>query len=592
MTTLPSFKRSLLLSISVVIFLPIYAGLSWGFSLGKINVASQLGEEFYAEIPVMLDGQYPLSSVIGSSSDYERLGLTRDPVVDKLTISLGVTSDVEGVIKLSSSEKIAKPSLNILIKASHNGGTILENYLVAVDYNQSLSLAVPIKKKGEAPAPLAVQAEDKTFKDDIAVDDAEPAAAPVFVPSHKAENRVTAFPQASEEKGGDYEEETVEKRGSIIRVRGGANLYRVARDLGATDANIQQIVVAIWSLNIDKFENGNMHRIEEGAEMRTDGVTKKAKTIPAKEAKKIIQAQWMDANHLVKLLEIDDAIAGNIFSLPIEEFNAEEKDVVYARVLEWKKRWLSYDVDSLMELYSSKFGDERYDVDKWKDLKKRLGDKHGEFKVDIGDVHIQWMGDVVVASFPQRFKSNVMDRIGTKVLYFVYEEGSLKIVDEFWLMWDYKPAGYPFVVGVASHSLFDNMMDRMDIMRRKGYSAYNVSFMNKGRKYHKIFVERFSSKEEASAFAEKLLKDKIADYAFPMNAPYYVEAGSYKRREEAIYTIKRLASVGYTSYPLVTCKEQACNYKIIVGAFKDRGSALFLSNKLGKAGLGGSSVRP
>ncbi|MBU2590905.1 MAG: SPOR domain-containing protein, partial [Nitrospinae bacterium] len=359
-----------------------------------------------------------------------------------------------------------------------------------------------------------------------------------------------------------------------------------------TDTNIQQIVVAIWSINIDKFEDGNMHRIEEGTEIKTDGVTQKAKTIPAKEAKKIIQAQWRDANHVVKLLEIDDAIASSMFNLPIEEFNAEEKDIVYARVLEWKKRWLSYDVDSLMELYSSEFGGERYDVDKWKDLKKKLGDKHGRFKVDIGDIHIQWMGDVVVASFPQHFKSNVMDSIGTKVLYFIYEGGTLKIIDESWFKGDYKPAVYPFVVGVASHSLFDNMMDRMDIMRRKGYSAYNVSFMNKGRKHHKIFVERFSSKEEANAFAEKLLKDKIVDYAFPMNAPYYVEAGSYKMREEAIYTIKRLASVGYTSYPLVTCKAQACNYKIIVGAFKDRGSALFLSNKLGKAGIGGSSVRP
>ena len=124
------------------------------FSLGPITVNSQFGERFDAEIELKTETSEPVEISIGSEEDYQKLNLKRQDVVDEVMVVPPVKRQGNKlIIRLSSNKSLFYPSFSLVIRASQGSGTLLESYLITVDFKQSLALKVKDDDKAEPKKP-------------------------------------------------------------------------------------------------------------------------------------------------------------------------------------------------------------------------------------------------------------------------------------------------------------------------------------------------------------------------------------------------------------------------------------------------------
>ncbi len=127
----------------------------WGFSFGDIDIKSNFGERFNAELDLILEGEGKVDVQIGSEEDYRRLEIDRPRIIDNLAIEK--TIQLQGgrkVVRVVSKRPLFYPSFNLVLRGTHDGGTVIENYLVTVDFRQSLALNVKGRKKSQSPPPV------------------------------------------------------------------------------------------------------------------------------------------------------------------------------------------------------------------------------------------------------------------------------------------------------------------------------------------------------------------------------------------------------------------------------------------------------
>lgn len=127
---------------AVMVFLLGQAADLFAFSMGPINVKSAFGTRFHAEIDLMTDDDAPVEVTIGTPEDYERLQVNRLKIVDDLRIEISLAVDAgKRLIKIVSDKSLFFPSFNLVIRAAQGGGTLIENYLITVDFQKSVSLS-------------------------------------------------------------------------------------------------------------------------------------------------------------------------------------------------------------------------------------------------------------------------------------------------------------------------------------------------------------------------------------------------------------------------------------------------------------------
>jgi hypothetical protein len=155
------------------------------FSVGGFQVKSKFGEKFNASFEVNLDFDGPVDVALGDVNDYKKLGLDKQGIVDSLFIDpIELIEGLRKTVQIRSSNPLFFPSFNLVVRATHNGGTLLENFLVTVDFQQSLALNVRQKKKNiskppkNEPEPLVDQgrspplAEVQQFENEVSGKDA------------------------------------------------------------------------------------------------------------------------------------------------------------------------------------------------------------------------------------------------------------------------------------------------------------------------------------------------------------------------------------------------------------------------------------
>lgn len=144
------------------IFAPVRA---FAFSLGKIRVTGALTNQFKSEIPVQTDGQEGLIVMLGSEADYKKLGLKRPDFLDSLQVQMGdhPMSKGDKIIYITSPDPIYQPSFNLVVKAYMNGGHIVENYFLALDFQKNITMEIASSKEEErtdlSAAALDIQKE-------------------------------------------------------------------------------------------------------------------------------------------------------------------------------------------------------------------------------------------------------------------------------------------------------------------------------------------------------------------------------------------------------------------------------------------------
>lgn len=173
--------------------------LSWphpahSLGLGEIKVKSPFSKNFMAVIPVFMEpGESNFTAEIGKQADYNLLQVGRPPFIDSLAIAVENNPDRanDKIIVIRSKDPISLPSFNLVIRASTGGGSILENYFLAVDFRKSLSLELP-KPEEEARAEEKKPEPKETA---APVASLPPAKPPVPVPAPV--EQATVIPPAS-----------------------------------------------------------------------------------------------------------------------------------------------------------------------------------------------------------------------------------------------------------------------------------------------------------------------------------------------------------------------------------------------------------
>jgi len=231
----------------------------WAVSFGKVDVASKMGEPFYAEIPLRLSESESLRKVsveLGNAADYRILEVYRDPVLN--AIRTDVIDDERGPrVTLTSDMAIDEAFFNVVLKVRYGRSTHYKKIPVFLDAPSVVSSA---KVKMEATSIPAVSAAN--------VDPTTSLAFVTKVPEGSKVATKEAFDTLVEE---DAPEDTfVPYDGWARTARYGPMVYgdtitTVAKRLRVDDRfTNEQVMVALFEKNKAKFSKGNINLIKAG----------------------------------------------------------------------------------------------------------------------------------------------------------------------------------------------------------------------------------------------------------------------------------------------------------------------------------------
>lgn len=375
------------------------------FSIGDFHVKSKFGEKIDASFEIDLDFDGPVEVGLGDSDDYAKLGLERQDIIDALTLgTVQPVSALKRTIHIRSNNPLFFPSFNLVVWATHNGGTLLENFLVTVDFQQSLALNVRGKKKKTPPkelqkieseavsqekAPLFNETEQ--FIKNESVVKKQQGANPGVKRSEASDSKVVygeseglptesiapvpikhgvghrrrlsgaiwASPRPSPERNPDLVELAVEKTDGVqdlptpkrvYTLQKGDGLFSVARKIKVGNYHPAQIAAAIWMHNIDKFIFGNIHGIQEGVQLDLENLDEHLSSIDLQAARNILKNQAVEWKLTKSAASVQEEVS-TIPEVPLPTERLEDLPDLFEQVSGWQDTWEKMDKEGHLAYY-------------------------------------------------------------------------------------------------------------------------------------------------------------------------------------------------------------------------------------------------
>ena len=386
------------------------------FSIGKIQVQSKFGEKFNASFEINLDFDGPVEVGLGNVSDYNKLGLDRQDIIDALVIDLVPTDGgLRKTVQIRSNNPLFFPSFNLVVWAIHNGGTLLENFLVTVDFQQSLALNVRGNKKNSpklpnnesrreplggqektlqpaetqpfakevSPKELAVATgpespsrtpESKAPNEDakVAPEESEVSSPEVIVPvpakaqvmhRRRLSGVIWGHPRSSPDLTTLDPADSVRTETGLVIVQSvplsegyvlkkGEGLFSISRKLKIGNYHPAQIAIAIWMHNIDKFIFGNINGIQEGVQLDLENLEEQVSAINLATARSILKNQTVEWNLTRSATRVKPEVQGkNIPEIPLPSERLEDHADLFEQVIGWQTTWENMDIEGHLAYY-------------------------------------------------------------------------------------------------------------------------------------------------------------------------------------------------------------------------------------------------
>ncbi len=215
-------------------------------SLEKIEVGSQLGEPFYAEVPLKLEADESVTRLfveIAAPADYKIFEVYRDPVLS--TIRADITSDKRGArVKLSSRSSIHAPFFNLVLKVRYGRVAHFKKYAVFLEPAKSIQTAA--QKTPQPTIEVGETGAQGSGVETAPLSDAESEA------SAATEQRISVEGWAR-----------TDRYGPIVY---GDMLSTVAERLRADKRyKPTQVMAALFEKNKSKFDSDNMNMLKAGS---------------------------------------------------------------------------------------------------------------------------------------------------------------------------------------------------------------------------------------------------------------------------------------------------------------------------------------
>ena len=219
--------------------LSLFSTETRAFELGKIDVASHLGDAFHAELPLTLDEGETLSKLsveLAAPDEYRDLGIYRDPAISLIRADL-VRADRHGLIELSSRTPVNAPYLVILLKLRYGHATHFRKFPLFLDISRAAEPAEALSDNDRNQESL-----NRTAPETIS----EAAGGSVAGAFHPYDGWAR-----------------IARYGPVIY---GDILYVIADRLRIDERyTIRQVMVALFEKNRAKFEQDNLNNPLQGA---------------------------------------------------------------------------------------------------------------------------------------------------------------------------------------------------------------------------------------------------------------------------------------------------------------------------------------
>jgi len=226
--------------------------------LGKLTVLSALGQPLRAEIELTTTAGEDASSMavkLASPEAFRAANIEFNPALLSLRFNVEQRAGRQ-FIRLSSTQPLNEPFVDMLIELSWNNGRLVREYTFLLDPAE-LRTTQPAQAAAEArPAASPVQRPATPQPSP-----AQPAAQQPQQAQQEAPRRETPAPRAAAPAAA---ETPASRTPSSYRVRRGDSLSKIAARIKPADISLDMMLVALYRANPDAFIGNNMNRLKSG----------------------------------------------------------------------------------------------------------------------------------------------------------------------------------------------------------------------------------------------------------------------------------------------------------------------------------------
>jgi hypothetical protein len=634
----------------------IMASEVYAFSIGELHVKSKFGEKFDASFEIELDFDGPVEVGLGGSDDYAKLGLEKQGIIDGLTLdSAQPASVLKRTLKIHSSNPLFFPSFNLVVWATHNGGTLLENFLVTADFQQSLSLNVRGKKKNTSPKKLPkyelgpavspkvpslsnkgeqflkdesvvkkqqeanlvsrrLEAPDKQLLDEerLPLKSIDPVPVKTEV---KHRRRLSGVIWANPRPHPDLVGMEIEKSGAVQNLSTEKGIYilqkdegllSVARKIKSKKYHPAQIAAAIWMHNIDKFIFGNIHGIRAGAELDLNNLEQHLTTIDLKAARNILKNQAVEWKLTKSAISVQEEVL-SISEIPLPSERLEDLANLFEQVRGWQDSWEKMDIKGHLSYYQV------LEVENiFLNNKKLLLSRYPKPLLETSSKYVVMKEGVPMVCFTQGFSSENLKSRGLKELEWTRSSSGWKIRGENFYEWfshsgeqslkNYAGSGHSinadralsFVIHVSSHSNKAEALSLTNQLRKNGFDAYWAPFrMSINTFIYRVYVGRYSDWSQAHRVVQILRTKPFGGHATAIPYPLALKVGEPDSLQDARMILESLRKIGLSGLLLASYSEHlGVHFRVVVGAFKKAYNATWMLQQLKQFGFSGELISP
>lgn len=276
-----------------------HAGIVDAAGLGGMNVLSQLGQPFSAEIDLVNVSKEELATLtarLAGPDAYRNSNLQYNPALTGMRLSIDRRPDGRPFIRAVSTRPVAEPFIDILVELTWQGGRIVREYSALLDPPgmdapaaavTAPVVAAPVAKPAPATKPPAA------VESPVPATTAKPAAAPAPAAPAPAPAAAPARPIG----------------GSEYAVKQGDTLGRIAADMKPDGISLDQMMIGLLRANPDAFINNNINLVKAGKILRAPDQGQLSAISPA-EASQEVRVQASNWNsYRAKVADTAPAVA-------------------------------------------------------------------------------------------------------------------------------------------------------------------------------------------------------------------------------------------------------------------------------------------
>lgn len=294
----------------------LLAGAAEGAGLGKLTVLSHLGEPLSAEIDVVAPDKRELDTLnvrLGSPDAYLQSNLPYPPGSLGLRLAVEHRPSGEPYIKVTTTQPVPEPFVDLLVELNWQGGKILRAYTALLD-PPAFAAAPPAVEPPPAPKPevaapstapepsveTKMGSEMKQAAPEAPAAEVAAAPAPAEVapgepmPAQPPPTEPTPSAQPAE-AGMPPQPGPAPKEDAYGPVKRGDTLSKIAMQYKPDDVTLDQMLVLLFRSNKGAFVASNMNRLKTGKVLAIPDPSE-AGEIPVKEARKEVRLQVADFN--------------------------------------------------------------------------------------------------------------------------------------------------------------------------------------------------------------------------------------------------------------------------------------------------------